>query len=209
MSFALWDAASGGSIVWGPESHSAVPVAAGLFNVGLGSQTSGGIPTTTWNGDRYLEITVSGETLSPRELIRSVPIAGMALTVPDGSITLSQLGEQPYYFHGALATPTEWMADVVFNGNFARFCEEIGRTYVRADDLQSHYTEAGDVGRGNGYFYDGWYYVGPRYHSSDTHVYGSSDPNSGYSVWKYNGGGSSSVTRSGWTFERSAIIWCE
>jgi len=40
----------------------------------LGSQTSGGIPTSTWNGDRYLEITVGGETLSPRELIRSVPI---------------------------------------------------------------------------------------------------------------------------------------
>ncbi|NHZ72422.1 MAG: hypothetical protein GWP17_05000, partial [Aquificales bacterium] len=52
MSFALWDAASGGSIVWGPENHSAVPVTDGLFNVGLGSQTSGGIPTTVWNGDR-------------------------------------------------------------------------------------------------------------------------------------------------------------
>ncbi|NHZ72815.1 MAG: hypothetical protein GWP17_07005 [Aquificales bacterium] len=91
MSFALWDAATGGSIIWGPESHSAVPVTDGLFNVGLGGQTSGGIPTTTWNGDRYLEITVSGETLTPRELIRSVPIAGMALTVLDGSITSNKL----------------------------------------------------------------------------------------------------------------------
>jgi hypothetical protein len=57
----------------------------------LGSQTSGGIPTTTWNGDRYLEITVGGETLEPRELIRSVPIAGMALTVPDGAISNEKL----------------------------------------------------------------------------------------------------------------------
>jgi hypothetical protein len=57
----------------------------------LGSKTSGGIPTTTWNGDRYLEITVGGETLEPRELIRSVPIAGMALTVPDGSITSDKI----------------------------------------------------------------------------------------------------------------------
>jgi hypothetical protein len=39
-----------------------------------------------WEADRYLEITVDGETLSPRELVRSVPIAGMALTVPDGAI---------------------------------------------------------------------------------------------------------------------------
>ena len=86
MSFSLWDAATDGGLVWGPESHAAVPVSDGLFSVGLGSQTSGGIPTSTWNGDRYLEITVGGETLSPRELIRSVPIAGIALTVLDGTL---------------------------------------------------------------------------------------------------------------------------
>ena len=91
MSFSLWDASTGGSLVWGPEGHAAVPVSDGLFSVGLGSQTSGGIPTSAWNGDRYLEITVGGETLSPRELIRSVPIAGMALTVPDGAIDTAQI----------------------------------------------------------------------------------------------------------------------
>jgi hypothetical protein len=93
MSFSLWDAATDGNLIWGPESHAAVPVSDGLFSVGLGSQTSGGIPTTTWNGDRYLEITVGGETLSPRELIRSVPIAGMALTVPDESIGTAQIAD--------------------------------------------------------------------------------------------------------------------
>ncbi len=90
MSFSLWDADTGGSLIWGPESHAAVPVSDGLFNVGLGSE-SGGIPTNVWDGYRYLEITVGGEALSPRELIRSVPIAGMALTVPDGSITSDKL----------------------------------------------------------------------------------------------------------------------
>ena len=93
ITFALYDAATAGNLVWGPESHTAVPVSDGLFSVGLGSQTSGGIPTTTWNGDRYLEITVDGETLSPRELIRSVPIAGMALTVPDGGVTRQKLSQ--------------------------------------------------------------------------------------------------------------------
>lgn len=87
MSFSIWDASTNGNLIWGPENHSAVPVSAGLFTVGLGSQTAGGIPTTVWNGDRYLQIIVSGETLSPRELIRGVPIAGMALTVPNGAIT--------------------------------------------------------------------------------------------------------------------------
>ncbi len=94
MSFALYDAATGGNLVWGPEEHTAVEVSDGLFSVGLGSKTSGGIPTTKWNGDRYLEITVGGETLEPRELIRSVPIAGMALTVPDGAIGSEKLAVQ-------------------------------------------------------------------------------------------------------------------
>jgi hypothetical protein len=93
MSFALYDAATDGNLIWGPENHTAVPVSEGLFSVGLGSQTSGGIPTSVWNGDRYLEITVGGETLSPRELIRSVPIAGMALTVPDGAITSDEIAD--------------------------------------------------------------------------------------------------------------------
>jgi hypothetical protein len=93
MTFALWDAASGGNLVWGPESHAAVPVSDGLFSVGLGSQTAGGIPTEVWSGDVYLEIAVGGETLSPRELIRSVPIAGMALTVPDGAIDSDQVAD--------------------------------------------------------------------------------------------------------------------
>ena len=100
MSFSLWDAAVGGNLVWGPESHAAVPVSQGLFSVGLGSQTSGGIPTSVWNGDRYLEATVGGETLSPRELIGSVPIAGMALTVPDGAVTQAKAPFAPLtYWH--------------------------------------------------------------------------------------------------------------
>jgi hypothetical protein len=93
MTFSLWDALSGGNLVWGPESYAAVPVSEGLFNVGLGSLTSGGIPTSAWSGDRYLEIAVGGETLAPRELIRSVPVAGMALTVPDGAIGSAQIAD--------------------------------------------------------------------------------------------------------------------
>jgi len=119
MTFALYDASTGGSLIWGPESHAAVPVSEGLFSVGLGSQTSGGIPTSAWNGDRYLEITVGGETLSPRELIRSVPIAGMALTVPDGAISQEQAPFAPVVFHkewgGSLEAVTE---PIIYTGWF-------------------------------------------------------------------------------------------
>ncbi|HNT73526.1 MAG TPA: hypothetical protein PKH77_00765 [Anaerolineae bacterium] len=205
MRFSLYDAATDGALIWGPEIHDAVPVSDGLFSVGLGSQTAGGIPTSAWNGDRYLEITVGGETLSPRELIRSVPIAGMALTVPDGSITQEKLGKQPYYFHGALATPSEWMADVVFNGNYARFCQTIGRTYSRVEELQAHYT----IQRGNGCFYDGWYYVGSRQSANDIHMWGNGTPDDSYNVWQYHGSSYSVCNYDWWTYERSAIIWCE
>ncbi len=93
VQFALYDAETGGTLVWGPETYEALPVDDGLFNVGLGTLTEGGIPTTVWDGDRYLEIAVNGETLAPRELIRSVPIAGVALTVPDGAIETSHIAK--------------------------------------------------------------------------------------------------------------------
>jgi hypothetical protein len=73
-----------------------VPVSDGLFSVGLGSQTSGGIPTGVLSGDVWLEITVDGETLSPREQLRAVPYAmqaSVALTVPDGSVGTEQIAD--------------------------------------------------------------------------------------------------------------------
>ena len=96
IEFSIWDAESGGSLIWpgtGTETHPNVPVVEGLFSVGLGSQTAGGIPTNVWDGDRYLQITVDGDTLSPRELIRSVPIASLALTVPNGAIGTDQIAD--------------------------------------------------------------------------------------------------------------------
>ncbi|MBN2001939.1 MAG: hypothetical protein JXA21_01175 [Anaerolineae bacterium] len=94
MQFSLFDSAVGGVRLWGPETHATVSVADGLFSAGLGSQTSGGIPTNILSGDLWLEIVVDTETLSPREQLRAVPYAmqaSVALTVPDGSITPSKL----------------------------------------------------------------------------------------------------------------------
>jgi hypothetical protein len=95
LKFAIYDAAEDGAMIWPtdgePELHEDVTVSDGLFSVGLGSRTTGGVPTNVWSGDRYLQVWVESEELAPRELLRSVPIAGMALTVPDGAITSEKL----------------------------------------------------------------------------------------------------------------------
>jgi hypothetical protein len=93
MQFSFYDSDTGGTMLWGPETHPTVEVAEGLFSVALG-QLSGGIPTSALSGDVWLEIAVDGETLSPREQLRAVPYAmqaSVALTVPDGSITTAKL----------------------------------------------------------------------------------------------------------------------
>ncbi len=102
IKFGIYNAAEGGSLLWpagGPETHQ-VDVVNGLFTVGLGSLTTGGVPTSLWTGDRYLEITIGDETLTPRELIRSVPVAGMALTVPDGAIKSRNITFSSYESYG-------------------------------------------------------------------------------------------------------------
>ena len=95
LTFAIYDAETGGNVIWGPETHAAVNVQDGLFSVGLG--TIQPLSAEVWTGgDRYLEITVNGQTLSPREPIRAVPFAQMAWTVPDGSITSDKLADDVF-----------------------------------------------------------------------------------------------------------------
>jgi hypothetical protein len=53
-----------------------------------------------------------------------------------------------YLYEGALATPTEWEADLIFNHNYKRFCEVIGKEFDKAIELVSHY----HPGRENGFF---------------------------------------------------------
>ena len=206
ITFRLYDAPSGGAALW-TEAHTnanAVPVEDGLFNVMLGSLTP--ISSTVWSsGASYLGVQVGNDAeMAPREVVGNVPTA---LTVPDGAITMDKLGEQPYYFHGAFATPSEWMADVIWNGNYARFCEAIERTYVRAELLQEHF----NIDRGVGYFYERWYYTGRRFCDTDTHIWGNGDPDNLYNVWQYNGDCGANIQGVDvfWTRERSAIIWCK
>lgn len=81
LEFSLYSQASGGSPVWGPETHSGVAVNDGLFSVLLGSQVA--IPLSAIEGDLWLETKVNGETLLPREQLGAVPVA---MTVRDGGV---------------------------------------------------------------------------------------------------------------------------
>jgi hypothetical protein len=63
IKFDIFNEETGGSSIW-TETHSSVSVSNGLFNVELGSVNSFG--TLDFSQELWLEITVSGNTLSPR-----------------------------------------------------------------------------------------------------------------------------------------------
>ena len=83
MEFSLWDAQVGGASLWS-ETRS-VSVVGGLFNVILGEQTP--VPPSIFTGgaERYLEIHVSGETLTPRQRIAAAPFAHVAASADDAA----------------------------------------------------------------------------------------------------------------------------
>jgi len=77
ITFGIYDVESGGSALW-TETHPAVDVARGLFDVRLGSITA--FPVTLDFSDNYwLEITVGAETLAPRQPLLTVPYAFRAV----------------------------------------------------------------------------------------------------------------------------------
>jgi len=77
VDFLIYDSETGGTAMWSETQD--VNCANGIFHVLLGSTVS--FPTDLFdNADRWLELVVSGETLSPRTTIASVPYAVKAET---------------------------------------------------------------------------------------------------------------------------------
>lgn len=114
VSFSLYTEVADGGPVWS-ESHDRVQVTRGLFNVILGSVVDVAAPFQTQD-NLWLEITVNGETLSPRQKMASVGYAmstdgfrvspngniGIGTDSPDKKLSVagrvkSEVGEKSYY----------------------------------------------------------------------------------------------------------------
>ncbi|MBU2573347.1 MAG: hypothetical protein KKH28_04645 [Elusimicrobia bacterium] len=93
--FKIYDALSGGSVVWTSQAQS-VEVANGVFSVVLETGTPVNLSTAAFAGARYVEITVDGVPLSPRQEMVSAPYAMVAQALaPDARISLSNLEKDP------------------------------------------------------------------------------------------------------------------
>jgi len=89
VTVAIYDAALDGTLIWGPEAHDPVAVAAGWFIVELGSLTP--LPVLD-SPPYYVELAVDGETFEPRMKLASVPFAlraDAAETTDDGDWTVA------------------------------------------------------------------------------------------------------------------------
>ena len=83
LTFTLWDAASAGTQVGSTIAQTGYPIASGVFTIDLdfGASAFGG-------SQRWLDIKVDGNELTPRQPVNSTPVAQYALSAPNGlSIT--------------------------------------------------------------------------------------------------------------------------
>ena len=99
FTFSLWDAPTEGVQLWGPEAHS-VTVTDGYFAVLLGEQAPLPVLDTQ---HVYLELSVDGETLNPRQRLASVAFALNAGTLA---------GQTPDYYR-------DWDTQINVPGGFA------------------------------------------------------------------------------------------
>lgn len=88
MTFSLYKTQTGGSPKWS-ETHSAVTVEDGIYSVILGAITP--LDTLVFDKLYYLELSIDGEMLTPRQPLTSVPYALKAaglinVTVKDGKV---------------------------------------------------------------------------------------------------------------------------
>jgi hypothetical protein len=95
--FNIYDALSGGNLKWTSQPQ-AIDVANGVFSAVLSAGTTVDLSTGVFTGARFVEITVDGVSLSPRQEMVSAPYALVAQalapdavlpasTIADGSVT--------------------------------------------------------------------------------------------------------------------------
>jgi hypothetical protein len=96
IQFAIWATETGGGAtpIW--TDTLAVTVVDGLYAVTLGTTSGDALPAGLFDGTvRYLELTVDGDLLSPRQAIGSVPYSLLSGGVQGGPVNATS-----YAFHG-------------------------------------------------------------------------------------------------------------
>ncbi|MBI3096622.1 MAG: hypothetical protein HYY93_00010 [Planctomycetes bacterium] len=77
----IFSVSSGGAALY-TDTQAAVPVTSGIYNIELGAGTGGAIPASVFNNpDLYIEISINGETLTPRTHLTSAAFAFNADTL--------------------------------------------------------------------------------------------------------------------------------
>jgi hypothetical protein len=105
IAFRIYNASSGGTLRWN-ETHSSVPVADGLFNVILGSQ-SGGI-NLDFSEDYWLEIEVDSDTMPERLQFTSVGYAYRAMVADSALAAAPGSGSNWHLGSSVLQTNGYW-----------------------------------------------------------------------------------------------------
>ena len=91
IQFAVWPNPTGGTTSLWSDTLS-VTVVNGFYSATLGTTAGDSFPLGLFDGSvRYLEITVDGDLLSPREALGSVPYAILAAGVQGGAVNASSL----------------------------------------------------------------------------------------------------------------------
>lgn len=80
LTFALYDAATGGNMIGTEQAEPQFPVTDGLFTVDLA------FPAAFDGQQRWLEVSINGQPLSPRQAIATAPVAQYALSGNPGPI---------------------------------------------------------------------------------------------------------------------------
>lgn len=112
LDFELFDALTAGTSLWS-ETHLGVIVVDGVYAVELG-ETSALTPAVVSGGVAFLEITVGGETLVPRQQLLSVPYALSAESVGGVSANFYEEVFRNFEFDGGEPSnlhPDEGLAD--------------------------------------------------------------------------------------------------
>ncbi|HLD39288.1 MAG TPA: carbohydrate binding domain-containing protein [archaeon] len=132
MTFIIYNQASGGAILW--QENKLVTVSGGIFSTLLGSVNP---INTSFGQNSFLEIVTSGETLSPRYQIGSVPYAFRANV---SELALASSTTTPSFIiksiTGQTSNLTEWHDA---SGNVVAYLDTLGNLNVLSNNVTAQY----------------------------------------------------------------------